>query len=110
MDKISQYRKIIRQALDVYAKWSTTKDITAETIVDPEKDHFEVINYGWDGVKRIHDVVIHLDIIDGKIWVQHDATDRPVAEMLVEAGVLRDDIVLGFYSPRKRAMSGFAVA
>ena len=34
----------------------------------------------------------------------------PIARRLVEEGIPKDDIVLGFYSPRKRAMSGYAVA
>lgn len=78
--------------------------------MDPEKDHYEVMHVGWDRERRIHGSVIHLDIIDGKVWIQHDGTDRPVAEELLAAGIPREDIVLGFHPARVRHLTGFAVS
>jgi len=54
--------------------------------------------------------VIHLDIINGKIWIQHDSTDWPVADALLEAGVPKEDIVLGFHPAEVRQYTDFAVA
>ena len=84
-------------------------DPKVEAIIDPEHDHYEVMQVGWDGVRRIHGSVIHLDIIDGKIWIQYDGTTRPVAEELLAAGVPREDIVLGFHPEDVRRMTDFAV-
>jgi hypothetical protein len=63
---------------------------------------------GWDGVRRVHGSVIHLDIRGGKVWVQHDGTSRPVAEALIEAGIPREDIVLGFHPAEERRHTAFA--
>jgi hypothetical protein len=52
---------------------------------------------------------VHIDLIDGKVWIQYDGTTRPVAEELVAAGIPREDIVLAFYSSRVRQHTGFAV-
>ena len=41
-----------------------------------------------------------VNIIDGKVWVQYDGTNRPIAEEFLEAGIPREDIVLGFHRPR----------
>jgi hypothetical protein len=51
-----------------------------------------------------------LDIIDGKVWIQHDGTNRPVADELLAAGIPRDDIVLGFQPPDLRKFTDFAKA
>jgi hypothetical protein len=52
--------------------------------------------------------VIHVDIKDGKIWIQCDFTEEGVANELVELGVPKTDIVLGFRSPYVRQFTDFA--
>ena len=54
--------------------------------------------------------LIHLDIIDGKIWIQRDGTEHGIATDLLEAGVPKEHIVLGFKSPEMRQYTEFAVA
>ncbi|WP_460206989.1 element excision factor XisI family protein [Scytonema sp. NUACC21] len=68
------------------------------------------MHVGWDGQRRVHGSVVHIDIIQGKIWIQHDGTNRPVAEELLEAGVPREDIILGFHPPQVRHYTDFGVA
>jgi len=52
---------------------------------------------------------VHIDIKNGKIWIQHDGTERGVANDLVEWGVPKEDIVLAFHAPYRRQYTGFAV-
>lgn len=111
MDKLNKYRQIVRQIIEDYASYKPSNgDIDTEAIVDSEKDHYEVMHIGWDDVRRVHGAVIHIDIIDGKIWIQYDGTSRPVAEELLRAGVPPEDIVLGFHPAELRHYTGFAVA
>ena len=65
---------------------------------------------GWEGYRRIHAGLIHIDLKDEKIWVQRDGTEYGVANELVDLGVPREDIVLGFQAPYKRPYTDFAVA
>ena len=110
MDRIDQYREIVCRVIEQYASWKPSNgQIDAEAIIDRSKDHYEVMHVGWDGVNRVHGCVIHLDIIGGKIWVQYDGTNRPVADELVAAGVPREDIVLGFQPAKVRQHTDFAV-
>ncbi|BAZ21134.1 XisI protein [Kalymmatonema gypsitolerans NIES-4073] len=53
--------------------------------------------------------MLHLDIIDGKIWVQQDGTEVGIANKLVEIGVPKHDIVLGIDPPKMRQYTEFAV-
>ncbi|MEM7032901.1 MAG: element excision factor XisI family protein, partial [Chloroflexota bacterium] len=54
-------------------------------------------------------VSLHLRIKQDKIWIERDNTDVGIAESLLEAGVAKEDIVLGFYRPERRKITEFAV-
>jgi len=111
MDKLTRYREIIRRELQGYADWLTKPGgrIRSEVVYHPTLDHFELVYHGWEGNRRVHSVPFHLDIIDGKIWIQHDGTDRPIAIELERSGVPKDDIVLGFHSAENRVHIGYGV-
>jgi hypothetical protein len=109
-DKLTRYRAAIRKVLREYAALGRPEPgQRVELIEDPVNDHFELIRVGWDRRRRVHYAVMHLDIIDGKVWIEHDATDRPLAEELVAAGVPKEDIVLGYKLPDIRPHTGYAV-
>lgn len=108
MGRLTRYRQIIRRTLDEYASWYRSDAVAAEVVHDPKRDHFALIRVGWEGRRRVHYTVLHLDLIGGKIWVQHDATDRPVADALLAAGVPASDIVLGFHPADLRPHTEFA--
>ena len=111
MDQVSRYREILRQIVTQYASWGASRcDIRSEAVIDTDHDHYEVMSVGWQGRHRVHGCVVHLDIINGKVWIQHDGTNRPVADELLAAGVPRDDIVLGFQPPDLRKYTDFAEA
>lgn len=110
MDKLQRYREIVRRVIEEYAKDKPSLgQVKTESVIDPAHDHYEVMHVGWHGHRRIHGAVVHIDIHDGKVWIQHDGTNRPVADELVEAGIPKEDIVLGFHPASVRQHTGFAV-
>jgi hypothetical protein len=109
MDTLTRYRQIVRQLIAEYARYKPSHgEIDTEAVIDPEKDHYEVLHVGWDGQRRVHGAVLHIDIRDGKVWIQQ-GTEDGVAEELVEAGIPRQDIVLGFRPAYVRHHTGFGV-
>jgi XisI protein len=111
MDRVEGYRAIVRALIEEYATYKPAHgEIDTEAVIDPARDHYEVIHVGWRGHRRIHGPVIHIDIIGGKVWVQHNGTNRPVAEELAAAGIPREDIVLGFHPPDVRRHTDYAVS
>jgi hypothetical protein len=50
-------------------------------------DSYLLAPEGWDNGRRVHAVITHLEIIDGKIWVQEDWIEHGIAAELEEAGV-----------------------
>ncbi|MGB3694636.1 MAG: XisI protein [Spirulinaceae cyanobacterium] len=108
MDKIEQYRKFIKQILTEHAPLNTSNELVdSQLIFDTEHDHYQLSYVGWRGYKRVFGPVMHFDIIDGKIWLQYNGTEDSVAEQLVEMGVPRSDIIIGFHSPFKRQFNSW---
>jgi serine/threonine protein kinase len=110
MDKLQQYRQIIRQVLTEQAHpYAHSNNVETEIICDTEHDHYQLTYVGWEGQQRIFNLILHFDIKDGKIWIQHNGTEVAIAKILIDQGVPASDIVLGFHSPFKRQFSGYAV-
>lgn len=109
MAQLEKYRAIIKHLLNEYAKYKPSHgEIETEAIFDAEKDHYELVHVGWDRKKRIHGSVIHVDIKGDKVWIQHDGTSDGIADELVEAGIPKEDIVLGFRYPKFRKYTEYA--
>lgn len=108
MDKLEEYKKIIKQLILDYAKIKPAYgDIDGEVVFDEEREHYELLSIGWEGTKRVHFTVFHIDIKDGKIWLQKNSTDLDIAEELVEVGIPRDEIVLGCVLPQSRKLTKY---
>ena len=83
-------------------------NIQRELIVDLEHGQFQVMLIGWKGTTRYHSVLVHIAIRGDLIWVEDDNTELEIANRLVEQGIPKDRIVLGFHAPYKRPLTGFA--
>lgn len=111
MDTLERYRDLVHQIILKYAEYKPSHgDIEPEAIIDSERDRYELMHVGWDNQRRVHGSVIHIDIIDGKIWIQHDGTNISIAEELVDLGVPAKDIILGFHPANVRQYTDFGVA
>jgi hypothetical protein len=110
MDKLIQYRQYIQTILQEYAGHkSSYSDVETELITDMVHDHYQLLSVGWNKLERIHGILIHIDIRDGKIWIQQDGTEEGIANRLVELGVSKEEIVLAFHPPYKRPYTDFAI-
>lgn len=111
MDALENYRRLIRQILTEHAQIPYAHgDIQSETVFDRESDRYLLVISGRENGKRVHGCLVHVEIINGKIWIQRDGTEYGIASKLLEAGVPKDHIVFGFRSPEIRRHTEFAVA
>ncbi len=111
VDTVETYRQIIQQVLTEYAQIPFAYgDIEAQTVFDCQSDRYLLMLVGRDGKRRIHGCLIHVAIINDKIWIQRDGTEVGIANELVSRGIPKDQIVLAFYSPEHRQHTEFAVA
>jgi hypothetical protein len=110
MDTLNQYRQIIQDLLSDYSRRRTTPDIDSQCNFDIQRDHYQIVNVGWENDRRVYGCVIHLDIINQKIWLQYNGTEIDIAEKLCDRGVPKTDIVLGFQPAYRRPMTEYAVS
>ncbi len=110
--KIEKYQNIITGILKDYADSfnQTPKSIEAKLVFDYERHSFQVLNVGWRNGEYFFYIVFHLDIKNDKVWINENRTDIMIAQILVEQGIPKTDIVLGLQSPEMRVLSGYAVA
>lgn len=113
-NSIIRYRNIIVELLKSYAETPSNSavqhELEEQLILDTERDHYQILTVGWENGCRVYYPVFHIDIRDGKIWVQEDATDFDIVSKLEERGVDKSDIVLAFQAPYKRPFTGYAIA
>jgi hypothetical protein len=115
MDKIDKYRQIIQEVLTEFARprrlgEEKAEEFETQVIFDTTNDHYQVLFVGWEGYQRTFGSPIHIDIKNGKLWIQQNLTDYDFIGELIEKGIPKKDIVLAFHAPYKRKYTGFAVA
>jgi XisI protein len=111
MEKLIQYTQIIKSVLDPYTQIPYSHgDLICKPIYDDNAQSYLLMTLGWDRKTRVHGCLVHLDIINGKVWVQRDETEDGITQELVAAGIPKDQIVLGFHPQDVRSHTGYAVA
>jgi len=111
MDKLAKYREIIQSLLTDFSKGDILGgEIESQTVFDLTSDRYLLVDLGWNEQRRIYACLLHLEIRDGKIWIQRNQTDRSLTDELLEAGVAKEDIVLGLHPPEIRKYTGLGVA
>ena len=110
MDTLAHDRELIQKILLAHAAIPYSHgDFRSYPVFDTERDRYLLVSVGWD-VRRVHGCLVHVDLIDGKFWIQRDGTEDGVATELEAAGVPKSRIVLAFRSPAARQHSEYAVS
>ncbi|PHJ63079.1 fatty-acid synthase [Nostoc linckia z18] len=112
MDSLKiDYSHIVEKVLKEYADFlGSDEEVKLELVFDKESDRYLLVEAGWQDGYRIYGTLLHIDIIDNKLWIQHDGTEEGVAVDLVAAGIPKEQIVLAFRSPEQRKHTEFAVS
>jgi hypothetical protein len=99
MDTRTADREVIEKALADYAAIPYAHgDVATQTVFDRVSDHYLLMLVGNENRRRVHGCLVHIDLIDDKIWVQTDGTERGMARALVRGGIPPERIILAFSS------------
>jgi hypothetical protein len=110
MDSLEKMREVIIDSLRYYANLRyATGEINRLLIIDKDSDNYLILLEGWDNRERVHGCLLHLQIINDKIWIQRDGTEDGIATDLLAAGIPKDKIVLAFKPEHIRPYTEFAV-
>lgn len=109
MADLAKYRQQIQAVLTQRAQRRSEHDpVQACLVFDTERDHYLLVNSGWEGnSRRLYGTVSHIRILEGKIYIEYEGFEDAVADELVQLGIPRSDIVLGYRSPAARKLTEF---
>jgi XisI protein len=110
MAELTEYQTKIQDLLTELAAYgSSDREVESQLVFDAERNHYQLMHVGWRNQRRIYGCVVHLDIKEGKIWIQHNGTEFDIAVRLAEMGIDKQSIVNGFHSSYMRQFTEFAV-
>ncbi|MDZ8054245.1 MAG: XisI protein [Aulosira sp. ZfuVER01] len=111
MDTLDNYCQIIQKILTEYAQLPYAYgELERQLIIDQNANHYLLMTIGWENKQRVHVCLVHIDIINDKIWIQRDGTEDGIANELIKAGIPKNQIVLAFQPVDVRKYTEFAVA
>ena len=116
MDRSTRFQKSILNIMQEYADARTdsnsnsTTEVAYRTVVDEHHRRYQLLLVGWQHRERIYHVIFHVEIVNNKIWIEEDNSEDSFAEMLVEKGISKKDIVLGYFSTFHRQHTEYAAA
>lgn len=106
MPQVDRYRQQIQRFLLGQSDSQRTNTVVSVPVFDEVRDQYLVLCYGWRGQERVYWVVLHLEICEGKVWVQRNQTEVDVEAELIALGVAEEDLVRGLVPPDYRALVG----
>jgi XisI protein len=106
VDLTTTLERILRSYIDALDLGS---EIRVYLVTSDDRNHVMLMHEGWQGDRRLYGAIVHGEIRDGKIWVHYDGTEAGITEELLAAGVLPQQIVLGFQPPYARKHTGYAI-
>ncbi len=105
MDRILMHRELVKKHLEDYRALLAEQPMSgveAHCVFDGEQDEYLLVEWGWDGKKRVRRVILFVRLLESKIWIEEDWTEAGLAQELLDAGVSRSEIVLAFQHPSIR--------
>lgn len=102
IDKLENNKQILQQLLKdlVTTMNRPSTNIQSELYIDPVKNTYLLMSFGWTTERFIHFVAFHFEIKqDGKIWLYQNRTNELIVEKLITLGINKEDIVLALVEP-----------
>lgn len=113
MDTNEEYSRIIKKLLKERERIASPflQEGTELTCVfDDATRYYALLTLGWLKSGRVNTTTLLLRIKDNKVWVEQDYTNWAIADELMESGIPREQIVLGFQRPESRPHTDYAVS
>jgi XisI protein len=112
MANILIYQEKIKAILSAYIQdiQASSLDDEAYMVTDDTSKHYLLYHNSWRNSSRIYGCILHVRIKNDNIYIEYDGTNVGFADVFVEEGISKENIVLAFHAPAKRPYTGYAVA
>lgn len=102
MDKLTDYQTIVENYLDqVKAFYQSPESPTEFAVMSSHKNrHFQLLEFGHTDEDYVFTVYMHFHVgSDGLVTLIANNTEQEPFEQLIEAGVDKDDLRIGWLEP-----------
>lgn len=110
LNKDTLKQAIIKVLQDYLEFLGNDPESEIQLVIDEIRDRYLLIETGWHQNRRIYGTLIHIDIINEKLWIQQDGTEEGIANELVSLGISPQQIVLAYKTLDRRKITDFAVS
>lgn len=94
------YRDAVKTALRPFGTYTSLEPhMETVTLFDDTTGNYAVAQLGWEHGDRVLLPLVHLRIRDGKVVVEINATDIEIDDLLLQAGVPYQDLILDQEEP-----------
>ena len=79
MDKIVKYRTLLKSILIEYNRLASnppTPGVETLLAFDEDREQYLQFQVGWTQNERIRGITIHIQIKEGKVWIEQDWTEN----------------------------------
>src|SRR5262245_2705722 len=95
MDHLAELTSVVQHEVEDYARGETLGGFTY-SLSDVEKQAYTVLIVPQQPKKHHAVVVIAARVVNDKVIIDEDITDRPLWEELIRAGIPREQIILAY--------------
>ena len=111
MDRVEFYKSLVRKVIcDYAAQIPELKGVDQKIIFQEELGYYALLHNGWHEEDRVYGNIIHLEVKNGKIYIQHDGTEDGITDFFLDNGVPSKEIVIQRHPPDCRHLTEFAVS
>lgn len=110
METLEADRQVLRILFNEWETWPRQAPFKVIPVWDETNNRYLLLTVGWEGYRREHGVLVHIELRDGLFWIEADQTPEGIALDLEAAGIPKDRIVLAFKHPELRRLSHYAQA
>ena len=95
MDQRVDYADILTRVIHEEGKLqpSFQPRLKIVSVCDQGTGQFLLIAVGWDGRRRVDNILFHAQLADGKVTIETDMTEEGLTQDLIEAGIRKEDIL-----------------
>jgi XisI protein len=106
MDKINQYRQIVKQVVTYYSRLKPSHgNIRLDSVFDEAQDRYGLMQVGWDRGKRVKGNLIYVTLSGEKVIVEYDGMESGITQDLIDKGIPEEDIILAFVPQEDNKLS-----
>ena len=97
MDIPLNHRQIVKQVIETYAQLRPSHgDIRLDVIFDEIRDHYALMQVGWDRGRRGRGNLIYITLRDDKVYIEYDGIEHGIIRDLTASGIAEENIILAY--------------